>query len=67
MRLALETARTMGLVTAAFTGRDGGELPGLAEHCLVVPSNATSRIQEMHILVGHALCGALEAELGLVD
>jgi D-sedoheptulose 7-phosphate isomerase len=65
--LALRVAREMGLVTVALTGRDGGELPGLADHCLIVPSNATSRIQEMHILVGHALCGALEAELGLVS
>jgi D-sedoheptulose 7-phosphate isomerase len=64
--LALKRAREMGLVTAALAGRDGGDLPALADHCLVVPAESTARIQEMHILLGHALCGAVEAELGLV-
>jgi D-sedoheptulose 7-phosphate isomerase len=62
----LERARELGLVTAALTGRDGGDLPPLADHCLIVPSDVTARIQEMHILLGQMLCGALEIELGLV-
>jgi D-sedoheptulose 7-phosphate isomerase len=62
----IRKAREMGLVTVALTGRDGGDTPGLVDHCLIVPSEVTSRIQEMHILIGHALCGALEDELGLV-
>jgi D-sedoheptulose 7-phosphate isomerase len=64
---ALERACEAGLVTAAFTGRDGGELAGRVDHCLIVPSHTTARIQEMHILVGQLLCGALEIELGLVS
>jgi D-sedoheptulose 7-phosphate isomerase len=64
---ALERAREAGLVTAAFTGGDGGELPVRVDHCLIVPSRTTARIQEMHILVGQMLCGALEIELGLVS
>lgn len=63
----LERARELGLVTAALTGRDGGDLPPLTDHCLIVPSDVTARIQEMHILLGQMLCGALEIELGLVD
>ena len=63
----LRQARSMGLVTAALTGHEGGGLPALADHCLVVPSTVTARIQEMHILLGQMLCGALEIELGLVD
>jgi len=65
--LALETARGMGIVPAALSGRGGGRLPGLADPLLVVPSTVTARIQEMHITLGHMLCGALERELGLVD
>ncbi len=61
--LALETARRMGLATAAFSGRDGGALPGLADHMLVVPSDVTARIQEMHILLGHLLCEGIERSL----
>lgn len=63
---ALKRAKAMGVVTAALSGRDGGDLVGLADHLLVVPSDTTARIQEMHIALGQMLCGALEMELGLV-
>jgi D-sedoheptulose 7-phosphate isomerase len=63
---ALETAKAGGLVAAALSGRDGGDLVGLADPLLVVPSATTARIQEMHITLGQMLCGALEIELGLV-
>jgi len=62
---ALRQARTMRIVTAALTGKGGGDLPGLADHVLVVPSDTTARIQEMHITLGQMLCGAIEIELGL--
>ena len=64
---ALKQAKAMKLVTAAFSGKDGGGLPGLADHLLVVPSATTARIQEMHIMLGQMLCGAIEIELGLVS
>ena len=63
--LALEAAREMGIVPAAFSGGEGGLLKGLADPLLVVPSRTTARIQEMHIMLGQMLCGALERELGL--
>jgi len=63
---ALRQARGMGLVTAALGGRGGGDMTGLADHLLVVPSDTTARIQEMHITLGQMLCGALEIELGLI-
>jgi D-sedoheptulose 7-phosphate isomerase len=56
----------MGLVAAALGGGDGGDLAGLADPLLVVPSTVTARIQEMHITLGQMLCGALERELDLV-
>jgi len=40
-------------------------MAGLVDHLLVVPSDTTARIQEMHITLGQMLCGALEIELGL--
>jgi D-sedoheptulose 7-phosphate isomerase len=60
---ALKTARAEGLVTACLTGRDGGLIARekLADHCLIVPSDVTARIQEVHILIGHMLCSAIEA------
>jgi D-sedoheptulose 7-phosphate isomerase len=64
--LALEAARAMGMTAAGFGGNDGGDLPRVADPLLIVPSRTTARIQEMHILLGQMLCGALEQELGLV-
>jgi D-sedoheptulose 7-phosphate isomerase len=63
---ALRLARANALVAAALSGRDGGDLVGLADPLLIVPSNVTARIQEMHITLGQMLCAALERELGLV-
>jgi len=62
---ALTQAKAQKLVTAALSGKGGGNLKGLADHLLVVPSDTIARIQEMHILLGQMLCGALEIELGL--
>jgi len=64
--LALEAAKGLGLVAAAFGGGDGGRLPGIADPLLIVPSKVTARIQEMHITLGQILCAGLERELGLV-
>ena len=62
---ALRQAKAMGLVTAALGGKGGGDMVGLTDHLLLVPSDTTARIQEMHITLGQMLCGALEIELGL--
>jgi D-sedoheptulose 7-phosphate isomerase len=59
---ALRTARDMDVKTVAFTGGDGGDLAGLVDELLIVPSRVTARIQEMHLAFGHMLCGALEAD-----
>lgn len=63
--LGLKQARAMGLKTAALGGKDGGEMGPLSDCLLVVPSNTTARIQEMHITLGQMLCGAIEHRLGL--
>ena len=63
---ALNGAKNKGAVVAGFSGRDGGRMLGLANPLLNVPSQQTARIQEMHILIGHMLCGALEQELSLI-
>lgn len=66
VHLAFEKAKEKGLVTVALTGKGGGKLHGVVDIMLIVPSNTTARIQEMHILLGQMLCDALEQELGLV-
>jgi len=62
---ALKAAREMDLITAGFSGGDGGAMKSLAAPLLIVPSTTTARIQEMHIMLGQMLCGALEISLGL--
>jgi D-sedoheptulose 7-phosphate isomerase len=64
---AAEAARQQGLMVAGLTGRTGGKLRPLCDLCLCVPSEATPRIQEMHILIGHILCDVAERILGEVE
>lgn len=59
---AFELARNMGIRTVAFTGEGGGKMKDLADICLSVPSNQTNHIQEMHITIGHIVCGLVEKE-----
>jgi D-sedoheptulose 7-phosphate isomerase len=62
----LEMARLHGMVTTGLTGGDGGAMQGLCDSLVIVPSATTARIQEMHIMIGHILCKALETRLELV-
>ncbi len=57
---AVEKAREKGLLTVGFLGRDGGVLKSLCHRSLVVKSNSTPRIQEVHITIGHVLCDFIE-------
>ncbi|HEV2508989.1 D-sedoheptulose 7-phosphate isomerase [Bosea sp. (in: a-proteobacteria)] len=60
---ALETARALGISTVGMTGSGGGAMTSLCDMCLKVPSDQTNHIQEMHIAIGHLLCGIVENEL----
>lgn len=57
---AIVRARRLGLFTIALTGSSGGRLRGIVDVLIAVPSEETPRIQECHILAGHALCDAVE-------
>lgn len=59
---ALETGKQQGCKTIGFTGRDGGKMQNHCDINIVVPSQVTARIQEMHILIGHIICEAVDAE-----
>ena len=60
---AVEEAHRRGLHTLGLLGKDGGRLKEIVHIALVVPSSSTQRIQEVHITVGHILCGALERRI----
>ena len=60
---AAEAAKKKGMTVIGLTGRTGGKLKALCDHCLCVPSDSTARIQEAHITVIQIWCGILEDEL----
>jgi len=60
---AFEQCRKMDLPTILFGGRNGGPAKNLASLSVIVPSDNTSTIQEVHIVLYHTLCGCVEAEL----
>lgn len=57
--LAVDACKAMGITTVALCGA-AGRLKDLCDHALPMPSTHTPRIQECHILVGHAICALVE-------
>ena len=57
---AIKQAKYKKLSTIAFTGKSGGNLDGIADITLKVPSGNTQRIQESHIMIGQILCSIVE-------
>jgi len=59
---ALEQGKAIGCKTIGLLGRDGGEMRSVCDLSIVVPSNVTARVQEMHILIGHIICTYVDDE-----
>ena len=60
---AFKSAKQKGVITVALSGRDGGKMADAADYTLIVPSDATPRIQESHLLIEHMICDAIEKEM----
>jgi len=56
---AVAACKAKGITTVALCGA-GGVLKDLCDYALPVPSTHTPRIQENHILIGHAICAMVE-------
>ena len=61
--LAIDAAKRKGMTSVALTGQGGGQLRGMVDRCICVPSGDAPRVQESHILIGHILCEIIEGEL----
>ena len=59
----LETAKKMGLITLGFTGKDGGAIAKAVDYSIHVSSSSTARVQEVHIVAGHAICELVDIKL----
>ncbi|MEY4504949.1 MAG: hypothetical protein RL154_1246 [Pseudomonadota bacterium] len=57
---ALNLAKEIGCATIGMSGRDGGKMANICDANLIVPSNDTPRIQEMHITIGHIICQLID-------
>jgi D-sedoheptulose 7-phosphate isomerase len=57
----LAVARANGATTILYTGGDGGPARAAADIALVVPSDSTARVQEMHVLLLHLVSEAVDA------
>ena len=60
---AFEAAQAHGLITVLVSGKGGGEAAGICDFEIIVPSQTTARIQEVHTLVMHQWLEIVEAEL----
>ena len=63
---AIEAAHERDMQVIAFTGRDGGKIAAMLKDndiLLNVPHPRTARIQEVHILLIHALCDCIDTML----
>ena len=59
---AMESAKKLGIKTITLTGKTGGEMAKKGDINIIIPSNDTPRIQEMHIMVGHMICALIDEE-----
>jgi D-sedoheptulose 7-phosphate isomerase len=57
---AAEKAREVGCKVIGLTGTQGGTLSKSCDLTLSVPSDRTSRVQELHITIGHLWCEMVE-------
>jgi D-sedoheptulose 7-phosphate isomerase len=64
---ALQAAREQGLLTVGFSGRDGGRMPALCDHCFTVESFSIHRIQETQEALLHVLWDAVHMIRGEED
>jgi len=60
----LKKATELGVISIAFLGKNGGKALELADLKIVINSQETARIQEIHLLLGHTICEFAEMELG---
>ena len=63
VNLAFKMAKSKGMATIGFLGRDGGAAKDLVDLAIIIPSDDTQRIQEGHITIGHIICGLVEREM----
>ena len=57
---AVMEARRRGCKVIGMTGASGKKLAALSDLCIMVPSERTARIQELHITIAHIWCEMID-------
>jgi len=57
---ALRVGLENGLVTVGLGGGNGGSMIAHCHHAIIVPDTRTPLIQELHVTIGHLLCGLVD-------
>ena len=60
---AAQSAKARGVTVVGFLGHAGGRLKDLVDIVLIVPSDDTARIQEIHLAIEHLICSMVEERL----
>ena len=60
---SLEEAKKKKIITIGFTGKANGNMKACCDYLINIPSDDTPRIQECHLMLGHAICELVEKEL----
>ena len=58
----IKTAKKMGAITIGLLGQDGGTIKNFVDIPIIVESTSTARIQEVHRVIYHIICGIVENE-----
>jgi len=58
---AIEVSKEIGIFSIGFTGQKGGLMKNNCDIVLAAPSLKTNHIQEMHIVIGHAICTIIDS------
>ncbi|NPA55764.1 MAG: D-sedoheptulose 7-phosphate isomerase [Epsilonproteobacteria bacterium] len=57
---AIKQAKSANTKVITLTGKGGGEMGKMGDVNIIIPSNDTPRIQEMHIMIGHMICAIID-------
>ena len=60
---ALKEAKKKNIITIGFTGKANENMKPYCDYLINIPSDDTPRVQECHLMLGHAICELVEKEL----
>ncbi len=62
---AIKLAKKKKIKVLGLLGKNGGACKNLIKNKIIINSNNTARIQEMHIMIGHIICDLIEEQFGI--